>query len=371
MDFSSNTIQTQKPTIVHILWDGDFGGIQRIVKNVFLDDTASKFRHVVVLAGHFGPLIGPAPDRFCLGMKNGFDIYAFLKLRKILKKIPDSIFVYHLDTPIFRLLFNNKYGPMVYLEHGCTVKRDKFRIINKFLGERFFGHCDKIVCISKQIQGAIVSLYPHYAPKTLVISNPVTIPFSKPRVKNYDPATVGFIGRFSPEKGPKDFIRCAQHLSKSFPLVKFRMIGDGPLLQECKDMANRDEIPIEFMGAIKDVSGELASIDIVAISSLKDAFNMVVVEAMASGAPVVAYPVGGIPEIITHNVTGLLCEAANPESLADSVQRILTEKELYAKISANAYFHARENYGLEAYQKEWDDIFNSVISSFSKTEGVS
>jgi len=370
MDFSSNTIRTQKPTIVHILWDGDFGGIQRIVKNVFLDDTASKFRHRAILSGHFGPLIGPAPDRFCLGMKNGFDIFAFLKLRTILKKIPDSIFVYHLDTPIFRLLFN-KNRPMVYLEHGCTAKRDKFRIINKFLGERFFGHCDKIVCISKQIQGAIISLYPHYAPKTLVISNPVTIPFGKPRVHARDPATVGFIGRFSPEKGPKDFIRCARHLHKSFPTIQFRMIGDGPLLQECKDMAERSCIPIEFTGAIKDVSGELASIDIVAIPSLKDAFNMVVVEAMASGVPVAAYPVGGIPEIITNNVTGLLCEVANPESLADSIQHILGEKDLYAKLSANAYLHGRENYGLETYQKKWDDIFNSILSSFSINQGVS
>jgi glycosyltransferase involved in cell wall biosynthesis len=92
---------------------------------------------------------------------------------------------------------------------------------------------------------------------------------------------------------------------------------------------------------------------------------------MASGVPVAAYPVGGIPEIITNNVTGLLCEAANPESLADSIQRILNEKELYAKLSANAYLHARENYGLEEYRKKWDDIFNSIISSFSETAGVS
>ena len=69
MDFSSlSNVHTAKPTVVHILWDGDFGGIQRIVKNVFLDDTTSLFRHVAILAGHFGPMIGPAALRLRLSV---------------------------------------------------------------------------------------------------------------------------------------------------------------------------------------------------------------------------------------------------------------------------------------------------------------
>lgn len=346
-------------TIIHILWDGDFGGIQRIVKNVFLDDKGSPFRHVSILAGHFGPLIGSGPNRFCLGMKNGFDIIAFLRLNKIFRNFPDAVFVYHLDTPIFRFLFR-KNGPMLYFEHGCTAKRDKFRIINKFIGGRFFCHAEKIICISKQIQGEITSLYPQFVSKTSVIGNPVTIPFGKPRKSHRNPPVIAFIGRFSPEKGPKEFIQCASLLFNKNPLLKFKMIGDGPLLSECKEIARQTGIPIDFTGAINAIAEELETIDVVAVSSRKDAFNMVVVEAMARGVPVASFPVGGIPEIITDNVTGLLSDSREPESLARSIESILNEENLYAKLSANAFLNAQKNYSLEAYQKKWNEMFHSI-----------
>ena len=358
-------MQTLKPTIIHILWDGDFGGIQRIVKSVFLDNASSPFKHITIIAGHFGPLIGPAGDRHCLGMKNGFDFVAFLKLWKILKNFPDSILVYHLDTPIFRLFFP-KNTPLIYLEHGCTAKRDKYISINKILGIRFFRHSGKIVCISKQIQEIFISFLPQYSSKTIVLNNPVTLPFSKHRTNPCNHPTIGFIGRFSPEKGPKEFIKCACCLSSKYPELRFRMVGDGPLLSECKDQAEQAGILVEFIGNSDDISRELESIDIVVVSSLKDAFNMVVVEAMARGVPVAAYPVGGIPEIITDNETGLLSEAVEPAALARSIERILFEEGLYKKLSANAFSHARERYGLHEYRKKWEDILSKVARPFAK-----
>jgi len=355
----------KKNTVIHILWDGDFGGIQRIVKSVFLDDASFPFRHITIIAGHFGPLIGPAGGRYCLGMKNGFDFVAFSKLWKILKNLPDSILVYHLDTPIFRLFFP-KNMPLIYLEHGCTAKRDKYISINKILGMRFFRHAEKIVCISKQIQKVFISLLPQYASKTMILNNPVAIPFSKPRTNPGNPAAIGFIGRFSPEKGPKEFIKCASRLHSKYPELRFKMIGDGPQLQECKDQAKQAGILIEFTGNSDDISRELESIDIVAVSSLKDAFNMVVVEAMARGVPVASYPVGGIPEIITDNETGLLSHAAGPEALAHSIERILFEEGLYKKLSANAFSHARERYGLLEYRKRWEDILSKAALPLAK-----
>jgi glycosyltransferase involved in cell wall biosynthesis len=146
------------------------------------------------------------------------------------------------------------------------------------------------------------------------------------------------------------------------------MIGDGPLLSECKDLAKQAGILVEFTGNSDDISRELESIDIVAVSSLKDAFNMVVVEAMARGVPVAAYPVGGIPEIINDNETGLLSEAVGPEALAHSIERILFEEGLYKKLSANAFSHAGERYGLHAYRKKWEDILFSVECCFTKAK---
>jgi|GEM_PF-4947873 glycosyltransferase involved in cell wall biosynthesis len=357
-----NSAPLQTNTIIHLLWDGDFGGIQKIVKTVFLDNAGSRYRHIAVLAGHFGPLIGPASDRFCLGMKNGFDVPGFFKLRSIAKRFPGAIIVYHLDTPIFRL-FYPKDRPLIYLEHGCSAKRDQFRYVNKLLGKALLQRARKIICISRQSQADITSLYPQFAAKTMVVNNPVLIPFGKPRIVPRAPATIGFIGRLSREKGPEGFLQCARILFKKYPGIRFTMVGDGPLLRECREMAQQAGLPVAFTGVSLNITHNLELMDIIAITSLKDAFNMVVIEAMARGVPVAAFPVGGIPEIITHNVMGLLSEAASPHLLAHCIERILNETGLYEKLSSNGFLHAKRTYGLDEYRKQWENIFKDAFAN--------
>jgi glycosyltransferase involved in cell wall biosynthesis len=140
------------------------------------------------------------------------------------------------------------------------------------------------------------------------------------------------------------------------------MVGDGPLLRECREMAQQAGLPVAFTGVLLNITHNLELMDIIAITSLKDAFNMVVIEAMARGVPVAAFPVGGIPEIITHNVTGLLSETASPHLLAHCIERILNETGLYEKLSSNGFLHAKRTYGLDDYRKQWENIFKDAFA---------
>ncbi|HAJ78127.1 MAG TPA: hypothetical protein DCO75_00005 [Fibrobacteres bacterium] len=355
-------VTIRKPVVIHILWDGDIGGIQRIVKNVFLDYVDSPMRHVAVVANRFGSIIGPGPERFCLKLKNGFDVFALLRFFSLLKSFPGAVCVYHTDAPIFRFLAPRRVS-ILYMEHGCTAVRKKFRRFNQFLGRRFFGRVERVICISRHIQSVLAMDYPRFSSKTLVLNNPVTMEFSAPRSAPHQPATIGFIGRFSPEKGPIEFIQCARILSRKIPKLKCVMVGDGPMLGSCIDYSKRLGIDISFKGKSENVACELEEIDVVVVPSFKDAFNMVLVEAMARGAPVVAYAAGAIPEIIINNQTGLLVPCGALRPLARAVLRVLFDIPLYAKLSLNGFNHAGEHFNLMAYRKKWDDLALTLTPS--------
>jgi glycosyltransferase involved in cell wall biosynthesis len=348
---------SERRTVVHILWDGHVGGIQHLVKRAFLDDSRSSFRHVAIVASEFGSVIGPGDCRFCLGMRSGWDILRMRRMFHILKQFSNAVLVYHLITPVFRMLAPRSH-PIIILEHGCTAVRSNFRFINTLLGQAMYKRASMVVCVSRNSRITVNALVPRHAAKSVVVQNPVLISFGEPRVFPRQPATVGFIGRFSPEKGPMEFIQCARHLLEKALPVRFKMVGGGPLLPECEDFARRIGVPIEFTGFVNDISPELASMDVLAVSSSADAFNMAIIEAMARGVPVAAFPVGGIPEIITHDRTGLLAAAKSPRDLALSVERILFENELYPKLSLNAFGYVRDHYRLKEYRKKWETIFS-------------
>jgi glycosyltransferase involved in cell wall biosynthesis len=134
------------------------------------------------------------------------------------------------------------------------------------------------------------------------------------------------------------------------------MVGDGPMLGSCIDYSKRLGIDISFKGKSKNVACELDEMDVVVVPSFKDAFNMVLVEAMARGVPTVAYATGAIPEIITNNQTGLLVPCGALRSLVRAVLRVLFDIPLYAKLSLNGFNHAGEHFNLRAYRKKWDDL---------------
>jgi glycosyltransferase involved in cell wall biosynthesis len=91
-----------------------------------------------------------------------------------------------------------------------------------------------------------------------------------------------------------------------------------------------------MMGHRNDVSSWISAVDVLILTSTYEGQGLVLIEAMAAGVPVIASDVGGVSEIVNHEVNGLLVKAKDPQSLYDSITRLFNDNHLRQSIIKNA-----------------------------------
>jgi glycosyltransferase involved in cell wall biosynthesis len=140
---------------------------------------------------------------------------------------------------------------------------------------------------------------------------------------------VGSIGRIAPEKGQLEFLQAARLIYAAIPECRFLIYGaalfDDPGVQryDSRVRAAAAGLPVEFPGWIPEVYEELANLDLLLVPSAgHEATTRVILEAFAAGVPVIAFPSGGIPEVIDDGLDGYL--AANVEEMARKAIALLT-----------------------------------------------
>ena len=157
-----------------------------------------------------------------------------------------------------------------------------------------------------------------------------------------DAPLVSLIGRLQPWKGQREFLQAAQIVLGKRHDTQFAVVGgallgwEGDYPQELQLLAREFGIAgqVSFTGHVDDAHLWSAASDIVVHASAPEPFGLVVVEAMASGAAVVAVDCGGPRDIIEDGVTGLLRKTREPADLARSVLRLLDDPTLASKIAA-------------------------------------
>jgi len=141
-----------------------------------------------------------------------------------------------------------------------------------------------------------------------------TAPRRSPQLK------IGSIGRISPEKGQLEFVAAAAAIHRALPEARFAVYGAPIFSQDAGRYCDRvraaaRDLPIEFPGWTPHVYQALASLDLLLVPSAPtEATPRVIPEAFAAGVPVIAFPSGGIPEVIDHGRTGFLVD--NVEEMA-------------------------------------------------------
>ena len=142
-----------------------------------------------------------------------------------------------------------------------------------------------------------------------------------------DPAhtVVGTVGWLLPIKGPEVLLKSLGHIDARRKDVTLVYVGKGALEASLKSTSRQLGIEdrVKFLGWRDDIPFILQMFDIFALASLNEGMGRVLVEAMAAGLPVVASDTGGIPDLVSHNVNGLLFAPGNDVALADCLARLL------------------------------------------------
>ncbi|MEX2301387.1 MAG: glycosyltransferase family 4 protein [Bryobacterales bacterium] len=182
---------------------------------------------------------------------------------------------------------------------------------------------------------------------------------------------IGLVGRIAPEKGHADFLHAARLLNETLPNCRFVICGEAlfadPVSKQYRQTLDKlgEGLPVEFLGWRDDVYDVLASLDLLVVPSTREpATTRVVLEAYSCGLPVVAYPTGGIPEVLTDGETGFLVSPMEPQALAGRILTlVLQQPELLEQAAAAGRRLWRERFGVERYQVE-------VIEILARAMGV-
>ncbi|MFA4889124.1 MAG: GT4 family glycosyltransferase PelF [Candidatus Omnitrophota bacterium] len=192
-----------------------------------------------------------------------------------------------------------------------------------------------------------------------------------PKDKRKAEFNVGIIGRITPIKGHLYFIKAMARVAKAVPQLKVWVVGDAPPAKE----AYKESIQVltkrlglwnntEFLGAQRDIPGVLAHLDVLVLATTThEAFGRVIIEAQAAGVPVVATKVGGVVDIISDGINGLLVPPADPASMAEAVIRIFQDKDLARSLAERALSKVKEKYSVELMLENTLKVYNEALGA--------
>ncbi|MBV4504759.1 glycosyltransferase family 4 protein [Pseudomonas sp. BW13M1] len=176
------------------------------------------------------------------------------------------------------------------------------------------------------------------------------------------PWLAAYVGRLSSEKGPDLFLDTLIPVCQRHPQVHAVMLGEGPerdTLQARIDAAGLTG-RITLPGFQRDMRGWMKRLDALVISSRTEGTPMILLEAMQDGVPVVAFGVGGIPDVIEHGRNGLLAAPLASAELGEHLEALLVDPAQAAELVAGARRTQRERYHLPTLAQRWALVYRGT-----------
>jgi glycosyltransferase involved in cell wall biosynthesis len=174
---------------------------------------------------------------------------------------------------------------------------------------------------------------------------------------------IGMIANLLPVKAHTVLIKAIPLIIQQHPNTKFLLIGEGPLQEELDKLSQQLGVPdsIQFLGYRTDVSELIPLFDIGVLCSEVEIHPYSLLEIMASGIPVIAPCVGGIPEIITHEKEGLLVKQGDSNQLAGAILRLLKDPDHAKELGRKGREKVFNLFSTEKMIHSTETVFTSLM----------
>lgn len=252
----------------------------------------------------------------------------------------------------------------IIIHHRDSRKLNK---VDKF----FMNHVDTNICISTWQNANLLSLKAtlvHDGIDLRKISSNMVDRNAKPSGSYQNPITVGLVGRIQDNKGQHLFLDAAKIVKETDEKVKFVIIGDTnsgyykeyyqSLLNQIEDLKLREYV--SFEGFIDDLAGIYSKLDISVVTSSREAFGMVVIEAMAFSKPVITTNSGGPADIVTDE-TGILVPVNDPESLANAILLLMHHPETRKTMGQAGNKRVKQFFTIEKTLGKIYDVYDELL----------
>ena len=175
--------------------------------------------------------------------------------------------------------------------------------------------------------------------------------------------TLGIVARLSAEKGHLELFRAFKRLISQYPAAKLLVVGLGKTEKQLKHWVESEGLAnqIAFLGNIDQLDDLFSILDVSLLPSTLEGLGFSILEAQASGVPVVASCVGGITEIIQDRQTGILVKPADVDDLYRGIRLVLEDASLRRKLVLNAKKQIDEKFGFENMVSQVEAVYKELI----------
>jgi sugar transferase (PEP-CTERM/EpsH1 system associated) len=359
--------------VVHVLHSLAVGGTENGTVSL-IRSMGPGIQHSIIAMTALGPVVARVPAGVaihCIGKRPGWDLPAMIRLVVLLRRLrPDVVHTRNwgafdgvLAARLTRVpvVIHGEHGREADDPAGLAVRRNRLRRL-------FAPLIDQFVTVSLDLGRWLVDVVGIRADRVVTIHNGVdTNRFSdEGRLAGRrllgleeDEVAVGTVGRLDPVKDQMGLLEAFARLAAAERRVVLFIVGGGPCRAALEQRAGRADLAgrVHLLGERSDIAELLKGFDIFVLPSIAEGISNTILEAMATGLPVVASRTGGNPELVEEGVTGTLVPVGDPAALAAALTLHVTEPEVRSLYGKAGRQRAVVHFGLERMAEHYRGLY--------------
>lgn len=374
------------PLVAHVIHRLDYGGLENGLVNLVNRMPAERYRHAIVCLAGINPayrarIRRPDVEVVSLEKRPGKDPRSYLRMWQVLRRLrPDILHTRNLGTVDMQCVgalagvrhrAHGEHGWEATDPRGSSPRSLRIRRACRPVIQCYVPMSQDIArWLEDEVGVAPTRIRQLYSGVDTERFQPSTrhnpLPVGRvPRESGVAPAVgIGTVGRLDPVKNQAALLEAVAVLSQGIPGLHLTIVGDGPMRASLQDLAVTLGLGdrVTFTGARDDTPELLRGFDVFVLPSVNEGISNTILEAMATGLPVVATRVGGNPELVADGLTGRLYDPAEPAGLERALSPYLADPDLRAADGRAGRERVVQNFSLDAMVSRYLSLYDELMS---------
>jgi len=369
----------KKIRVLHIVPTLSPGGAERVAVHIVTRLNSQRYEAAVVSLGRrkecdLDRLLEEAGVEVrYLGKPPGFDYRMYFRLHRALRDYRPDVVHTHIQVLRYALpsMLLLKRASLLHTIHNLAEREVEPRA--RFIQRYAFNHGVVPIGVATEVALSVERLYG--IQKCRVISNGIpTDRYGRPQTPPKEwRAREGFgdddvlfvcVARFAPQKNHAMLLKAFRQGPASDPNAHLVLVGEGILREQLEEQAKYLDVDrqVHFLGLRADIPDVLGAMDVFVLSSDYEGNPLSVMEAMASGLPIVSTAAGGVPGLFDNGREGLIVQPGDVQGLSNSMKYLLGNREARRSLGVAAAQRARENFDVSTMVQAYEELYENLFT---------